>query len=84
MNKGLILAGMFLVMCAGVPPGIAETLEEQKARAEDGNAQAQIELGAIAARLQEDPRILWFRVTAINEESIHNHGAFARVERRCG
>jgi GTP cyclohydrolase I len=36
----------------------------------------------VAARLAADPRVRWFRVHAVNHESIHNHGAFARVERR--
>jgi GTP cyclohydrolase I len=33
-----------------------------------------------AVRLRADPRVGWFRVHAVNHESIHNHGAFARVE----
>jgi GTP cyclohydrolase I len=36
----------------------------------------------VAARLLEDPRITWFSVEAVNAESIHNHAAFARLERR--
>lgn len=32
-----------------------------------------------AVRLKADPRILWFRVRAENQESIHNHNAFAQV-----
>jgi len=38
----------------------------------------------VAVRLQEDPRVAWFRVEAVNQESIHNHTAFARVERARG
>ncbi len=34
----------------------------------------------VALLLRQDPRIIWFRVTAINQESIHNHGAFAKME----
>lgn len=34
----------------------------------------------VAVRLQEDSRVQWFRVRAENEESIHNHNAFATVE----
>jgi GTP cyclohydrolase I len=34
----------------------------------------------VAARLREDPRIAWFRVHAVNHESIHNHSAFAQIE----
>ena len=34
----------------------------------------------VAARLQEDERLTWFRVHAVNHESIHNHGAFAEIE----
>lgn len=33
----------------------------------------------VAARLQADDRVAWFRVHAVNEESIHNHSAFAEV-----
>src|SRR5262249_5957507 len=33
----------------------------------------------VAAQLREDLRIVWFRVRAVNHESIHNHGAFASV-----
>lgn len=34
----------------------------------------------VAVRLQGDDRVAWFRVHAINQESIHNHSAFARLE----
>ena len=33
----------------------------------------------VASRLQADPRVAWFRVEAVNLESIHNHSAFARI-----
>jgi GTP cyclohydrolase IB len=33
-----------------------------------------------ATRLQLDTRVRWFRVTAVNQESIHNHNAYARTE----
>ena len=33
-----------------------------------------------AKRLQDEPRVAWFRVHAANQESIHNHDAFAEVE----
>ena len=33
----------------------------------------------VAARLKKDDRVQWFRVHAVNHESIHNHGAFAKV-----
>jgi len=33
-----------------------------------------------AARLQCDDRVAWFSVHVVNEESIHNHGAFAQLE----
>lgn len=36
----------------------------------------------IAVQLQEDPRVAWFQVRAVNHESIHNHSAFARLEWR--
>ncbi len=35
---------------------------------------------AVAVRLRDDSRIAWFRVHAENQESIHNHSAFATVE----
>jgi GTP cyclohydrolase I len=35
---------------------------------------------SIALRLQEDERIVWFRVLALNQESIHNHNAFAQIQ----
>src|SRR5262249_42473311 len=34
---------------------------------------------SVAVRLQSDPRIAWFRVRAVNHESIHNHSAFATL-----
>lgn len=34
----------------------------------------------VAMRLQADDRITWFRVHALNQESIHNHNAFAEIE----
>jgi GTP cyclohydrolase I len=36
----------------------------------------------VAVRLRADPRVAWFRAHALNHESIHNHGAFARIEWR--
>jgi GTP cyclohydrolase I len=33
-----------------------------------------------AGQLQRDARVSWFSVHAVNDESIHNHSAFARVE----
>jgi GTP cyclohydrolase I len=36
----------------------------------------------VAARLKADIRVEWFRVHAVNHESIHNHGAFAKIEWR--
>lgn len=36
----------------------------------------------VAARLKRDGRVKWFRVHAVNHESIHNHGAFAKIEWR--
>lgn len=33
-----------------------------------------------AEKLMKDERVTWFRVTAENHESIHNHNAYARVE----
>lgn len=34
----------------------------------------------VAQRLQAEERICWFRVHAVNQESIHNHDAFAQIE----
>jgi GTP cyclohydrolase IB len=34
----------------------------------------------IALALQEDSRVAWFTVHALNQESIHNHDAFAQIE----
>jgi GTP cyclohydrolase I len=36
----------------------------------------------VAARSDLDPNILWYRVEAENFESIHNHNAYASIERR--
>ena len=36
----------------------------------------------VAARLQSDDRVSWFSVHVVNDESIHNHGAFAQLEWR--
>ncbi len=33
----------------------------------------------VAAQLREEHRVAWFRVYAVNHESIHNHAAFASV-----
>ena len=33
----------------------------------------------VAVALREDRRVTWFRVRADNQESIHNHNAFAQV-----
>ena len=33
----------------------------------------------VAAKLKSDERVAWFRVHAVNHESIHNHGAFAEI-----
>ena len=33
----------------------------------------------VAAKLREEPRVSWFKVWAINQESIHNHNAFAEI-----
>ena len=34
----------------------------------------------VAERLQADGRVAWFRVNVVNQESIHNHNAFATIE----
>ena len=35
---------------------------------------------AAAQALGDDTRIAWFSVEAVSDESIHNHGAFARIQ----
>jgi GTP cyclohydrolase IB len=35
---------------------------------------------SVAHGLRADPRVAWFAIEAVNDESIHNHSAFARVE----
>ena len=34
----------------------------------------------VAVVLRDDSRVAWFRIEALNQESIHNHSAFASVE----
>jgi len=34
----------------------------------------------VALILRDDERVIWFKVHAVNQESIHNHNAFARIE----
>lgn len=34
----------------------------------------------VAMQLKKHKKVQWFRVYAVNEESIHNHNAFARIE----
>lgn len=34
----------------------------------------------VAVSLQRDQRVAWFHVRAVNQESIHNHSAFAQIE----
>ncbi len=36
----------------------------------------------VALSLQADARVAWFQVRAVNQESIHNHNAYARLEKR--
>jgi GTP cyclohydrolase IB len=36
----------------------------------------------VVVQLQNDPRVAWLRVHVVNQESIHNHNAFAEVEWR--
>ena len=36
----------------------------------------------VALKLQADDRVTWFRVHVLNQESIHNHNAFAEIEWR--
>ncbi len=33
----------------------------------------------VADKLRDDARVIWFRVSAVNQESIHNHNAFAEI-----
>lgn len=34
----------------------------------------------VALKLKSDDRVAWFRVHVLNQESIHNHNAFAQIE----
>ncbi|MFC1482238.1 GTP cyclohydrolase FolE2, partial [Myxococcota bacterium] len=34
----------------------------------------------VADSMMKDERVAWFKVHAVNQESIHNHGAFATIE----
>ena len=34
----------------------------------------------VAMALSADERVSWFRVKAVNQESIHNHNAYASIE----
>jgi GTP cyclohydrolase I len=34
----------------------------------------------VTAAMQQDERVQWFKVHAVNMESIHNHNAFAKIE----
>jgi GTP cyclohydrolase I len=38
----------------------------------------------VAMRLNQDPRVSWFHVRVVNQESIRNHSAFAHIEKRKG
>lgn len=38
-------------------------------------------LREVAVRMQEDDRVLWYRIEVENQESIHTHNAFASIER---
>jgi GTP cyclohydrolase I len=35
----------------------------------------------VAMRLNQDPRIIWYFVESENFESIHNHSAYASIEK---
>ena len=37
----------------------------------------------VAAHSEKDENILWYRIEAENFESIHNHNAYALLERKC-
>lgn len=36
----------------------------------------------VATRLQRDLRVSWYRIHVVNQESIHNHSAFAVIEKK--
>jgi len=36
----------------------------------------------VALRLNAHPQVTWYKVEAENHESIHNHNAYASIERR--
>ena len=37
-----------------------------------------LDVRSVATALRSDGRVAWFDVEAVNDESIHNHAAFAR------
>jgi len=51
-------------------------------QAYDNPVYVEVMVRNVAIRLNEDPRITWFRVHARNDESIHNHSAFASTRWR--
>ena len=44
-----------------------------------GESFAEVQARAVAAKLRQDKRIVWFEVESENMESIHNHNAYAMV-----
>lgn len=57
--------------------------EDEKAlteKAYDAPHFAEDAVRAVASRLEEDSRIIWYQVESENQESIHNHNAYALVE----
>jgi len=48
-------------------------------RAYDNPAFVEDIVRSVALQLREDHRVAWFRVHALNHESIHNHSAFAEI-----
>jgi GTP cyclohydrolase I len=49
-------------------------------RAHDNPVFVEDMVRAAACALRDDNRLAWFSVEAVNDESIHNHAAFARID----
>jgi len=69
--------------CSSAPVHSLLKREDEKAvteQAYDNPHFCEDAVRAVAAMLREDPRVEWYRVESNNQESIHNHNAYAMVE----
>ncbi|MBN1895708.1 GTP cyclohydrolase I FolE2 [bacterium] len=70
--------------CASSPVYSLLKREDEKAVTETAYSRpmfAEDMVRDIALKLEQDPRILWYGAESENMESIHNHNAFASIER---